>query len=678
MSNKIKQSYEQTGVNRIGDESLIDPVIILNDLPSEVPLAIETSSKDTVKTTKISHPDEEETHEGYKKDAAIRDDKLIQDMLASKNNIFDENELRETLETRRYSEWAATHDIAHDFIPDDEYLQETRERENHSKWLAVHDEQSDLIFDEDGSVVGYKKGWFDRPDAKANNTVQSGRMLPVASTQVAENATTIEDVQSESTMLDVINRQYAPVSETEKSKMAKSLAALKSAEPQAVESKEDTAMTEDAKNIEIMTHYDAMRKIIMNNCVCNIKGALYYFNGTVYELLTEGTLPFLVFNTCREEIKSAGSVYFVTGVKDMLKMEPDLVCTPLERPDLVAFKNGVLNLSNNDFCDPNPNFFLTSYINLDYAKEGSMETPNFDAFLQTVSGGTPDLIARIWEIIGYLLTPDMSGKCFFVFQGVGDSGKSVLGRFISSLFDENATANIDVFRMGDRFSLYGLVGKRLNASLDLPNGRLNTSAVSIIKQLTGGDVLTAEAKYANSFSFKNTCKLLFASNHTLQLSEYDEAFERRIVLVPFNYAIPRNRQDPALLDKFEKEKLAIVKKGLLAYKRLKANKYVFSGEECIQPFGSDMVSISTDTTVRRFIDDCCTFVEIQPKEGTHTAILHERYQKYCWDNAVSPIDKMEKFSSVLKYVCDDKVKDDRWRADGRNANGYLGIKLKED
>ena len=67
-------------------------------------------------------------------------------------------------------------------------------------------------------------------------------------------------------------------------------------------------------------------------------------------------------------------------------------------------------------------------------------------------------------MLGYLIMPDMNGKCFFLLCGVGDSGKSVLGDLIASLFNPNAVAHIDIFRFKDRFSGSGLEGCRLNIS----------------------------------------------------------------------------------------------------------------------------------------------------------------------------------------------------------------------
>jgi len=67
----------------------------------------------------------------------------------------------------------------------------------------------------------------------------------------------------------------------------------------------------------------------------------------------------------------------------------------------------------------------------DHARE---DCPVFDKFLHDISGGDPVLEMRIWEVMGYCLTPDLNAKKFFIFQGAHDSGKSLLCNLLSDFF----------------------------------------------------------------------------------------------------------------------------------------------------------------------------------------------------------------------------------------------------
>lgn len=74
-----------------------------------------------------------------------------------------------------------------------------------------------------------------------------------------------------------------------------------------------------------------------------------------------------------------------------------------------------------------------------------------------------------------------------------------------------------------------LVGAAVNISLDLPSSRLSPIAVSKLKMLTGGDMITINEKYVPQFKYQNRAKFIFASNHPLKLVEDDEVFWERVV-----------------------------------------------------------------------------------------------------------------------------------------------------
>ena len=220
---------------------------------------------------------------------------------------------------------------------------------------------------------------------------------------------------------------------------------------------------------------------------------------------------------------------------------------------------------------------MTAQVQGEFHPELSLTCPVFDRFLDQTTRGDPVLVQRIWEAIGYILTPDTRGKAFILFQGVRDSGKSLLGDFISSLFRQEDVTAIPLGELGERFGASDLVGKRICLSLDLPNSLLDARSAGMLKSLTGGDLVSADVKYQPRIKFRNTAKFLFGTNHRFGTCIPDDALLRRVVTVPFRFTVPVEAQDPALLDKFQAERTAIITKALLAYRDLRARGYRFSG-----------------------------------------------------------------------------------------------------
>lgn len=172
---------------------------------------------------------------------------------------------------------------------------------------------------------------------------------------------------------------------------------------------------------------------------------------------------------------------------------------------------------------------------------------------------------RIWEIIGYVLTPDNYGRSYFVFQGVPGSGKSTLERLISNMFSYGSVFRIRGDDFGGRFSLQGLEGKAVIIVSDLPGRVFSEDTVSIIKQISGRDCISTDVKYSEQRSFRTNAKMLFFTNNAFIPRSMDYAFNSRAVCVPFRYAVDKSEQDFSLDYKLASEIDAIATKAMMYY-----------------------------------------------------------------------------------------------------------------
>src|SRR5690606_33658354 len=97
----------------------------------------------------------------------------------------------------------------------------------------------------------------------------------------------------------------------------------------------------------------------------------------------------------------------------------------------------------------------------------------------------------------------------------------------------------------------GLFGKRLVASIETEEGsRLRES---LVKELTGGDRISARRMKEDYWEFEPTHKIVLATNHKPQIRGTDHAIWRRVHLVPFTVTIPDDQQDRDLPSKLRGE-----------------------------------------------------------------------------------------------------------------------------
>jgi putative DNA primase/helicase len=116
--------------------------------------------------------------------------------------------------------------------------------------------------------------------------------------------------------------------------------------------------------------------------------------------------------------------------------------------------------------------------------------------------------------------------------GEGGNGKGVFLQLATSFVGPENVSNLTLQRLEvDRFAVARLQGKLANICADLPATRLVDCAV--FKAITGGDRLTGELKYQNSFEFTPFVRLLFSANQFPASRDFSGAFLDRWLIVPF-------------------------------------------------------------------------------------------------------------------------------------------------
>lgn len=244
---------------------------------------------------------------------------------------------------------------------------------------------------------------------------------------------------------------------------------------------------------------------------------------------------------------------------------------------IVALENGLLDLNSRDLLSFSPNVFVTSLAKGSFTFGAQIDCPQFSHYLEVVTGSDETLKQRIWGMLGYCLVPDVSGKVFFLLQGVPDSGKSLLGEFLASCFDEDMVTSLDFAALGQQFGPSELVGKQLCLSMDLAAVPWDAEAIGPLKSLTGNDLVSADIKYQPRIRFRNTATFLFGTKYAVTTTVRDDTFFRRMVVIPFQVSVPKSRQDRHLLQRFQAEKDAIITKAINDYLFLRENNYVFNG-----------------------------------------------------------------------------------------------------
>jgi P4 family phage/plasmid primase-like protien len=245
-----------------------------------------------------------------------------------------------------------------------------------------------------------------------------------------------------------------------------------------------------------------------------------------------------------------------------------------ERPplDTLNVLNGLLDVNTLELNPHSPDFL--SLIQIPIVYDPTAICPAWDKFINDVF--PEDALALGYEIPAYLMTPDTSiQKAAILLAGEGGTGKSTELEGVRAFIGKGNTSSLSLQKLeSDRFASSRLVGKLANICPDLPSEHL--AGTSTFKTITGGDTLSAEYKFRDSFDFTPYSRLVFSANHWPQSSDSSQAFFDRWLVVPFSNRfrgekkeISRAVLDAQLAD--SKEQSGLLNKAIVALKQIRAN-----------------------------------------------------------------------------------------------------------
>ena len=234
---------------------------------------------------------------------------------------------------------------------------------------------------------------------------------------------------------------------------------------------------------------------------------------------------------------AAGKANFAAGVERFARADrAHAVNADLWDADamLLGTPGGTVDLRTGDFFDARPADYITK---LAGCTPEHGEPTGWLRFLDEALAGDQEAIRflRLW--MGYCLTGDTREHALIFLHGLAGTGKSVfLNTAAAILGDYAVTAAMETFTASkfDRHSteLAMLKGARLVTASETEEGR--AWAEARIKQITGGDAITARFMRQDNFTFRPQFKLTIVGNHAPRLTNPDDAMRRRFNILGFN------------------------------------------------------------------------------------------------------------------------------------------------
>ncbi len=210
----------------------------------------------------------------------------------------------------------------------------------------------------------------------------------------------------------------------------------------------------------------------------------------------------------------------------------------------LALKNGTLDLT-----DPGiPVFYanrwnsddrITWLIMADW--DPNAQSAAVDQFLAS-SIPNPGQREMLLEFLGLVLSRwDMTLQSYLFELGGGSNGKGLIQNVLRAVVGEAISAVSLGDLANNKFSAANLVDAAVNIVGDESAGILKDA--SKIKQFTGGDAVSMEAKFKMAYAAVPKVKLVFSLNQLPRITDFSNGFFRRPLIAEFPKSFPKN---PAL------------------------------------------------------------------------------------------------------------------------------------
>jgi putative DNA primase/helicase len=295
-------------------------------------------------------------------------------------------------------------------------------------------------------------------------------------------------------------------------------------------------------------------------------------------------------------------------------------------PWLLNVLNGTVDLQTGELLPHNRNDLITKLAPVVYDPDAAC--PMWTEFLEKIMEGNDNLIDFLQRACGYGLTSMTSEQVLFILHGTGANGKSTFVESVAHVMGDYAISTpIATFtvKRGDAIpnDVARLQGARFVSACEAEQS--SRLAESLVKQLTGGDKITARYLHHEFFDFTPRFKAFLSTNHKPAIRGTDNAIWRRIRLIPFAYTVPEDERDRHLIEKLREESSGIfmwMLAGCLKWQRIGLG----APDEVLHATNSYRQEMDV---LSDFIDECCI---VNPIARAPAGDLYKAYSEWAERN----------------------------------------------
>ena len=276
-----------------------------------------------------------------------------------------------------------------------------------------------------------------------------------------------------------------------------------------------------------------------------------------WEIVDEVDILNMIKETTGEDtISSKNRTEILNGLKQIGRKN---LPKPIKKT-WIQFKEKIVDFVTGEQIEATPEYFVTNPIPHSLNNNNYESTPVMDKIFEEWVG--EDYIKTLYEILAYCLVPDYPIHRLFCLIGAGSNGKGCFLRLIEKFVGNHNISSTELDTLlSSRFEV-----TRLHKKLVCVMGETNFSELSktsIIKKLTGQDIIGFEYKNKNPFEDHNYAKIIIATNNLPTTTDKTIGFYRRWCIIDFPNQFSEEKDILNEIPNEEYESLALKCTGIL-------------------------------------------------------------------------------------------------------------------
>ena len=295
--------------------------------------------------------------------------------------------------------------------------------------------------------------------------------------------------------------------------------------------------------------------------------------------------------------------------------------------NLIAFKNGIYNITTDTLTGFSPDVVITNQIPWDYKPTAYNELA--EKTLMKMACQDPEIFQLLAECIGYCFYRRNELSVSMFLTGEKANGKSTFLQMLQDVLSLPNTSNLGLDELDERFAPVTMFGKLANIGDDINDDFLRGKGVAHFKKIVSGNLIKAENKGQDLFFYKPFVKLIFSANQIPRMKDRTGAVLRRMVIIPFNATFTKSDPDydPYIAWKLKAPEVMeyLVKIGVEGLKRILEN-HSFTQSQKVEKeikeyteYNNPILLFLAETEAEEIINQM-------------TSLVHSKYELFCSKN----------------------------------------------